>query len=641
MTDPSKDAVIASEQIVLGAAMLDAGLSVELAQIVSAGDFYQSNHQVIWQAITAGGPIDPVAVAHRLMASSELTKVGGAPYLHTLIASVPTTGQATFHARQVADAAERRRAATAAARITQAVERPGVDLVSVIEAAKADLAALGGTGDEWPDPVPLSNSYPVPLFPTDVLPNWVGDMVSAVATATQTPADLAGSIALACLSTATMGRVVVEPWAGWQEQTTLFTCCALPPGNRKSVVFDMLTRPIRDAERELIEQVRPQVIETQTEKAALVRQAETALAAAGKAPGDVDAMNQAKATALEAEEFQVVAKPMILADDITPEATKSMLAQQGGRASIMSAEGGIFATIAGRYSGVPDLDVYLKGHAGEGIRVTRKSGPIEEIDRAALTMGLAVQPSVLTDIGRLPGFESRGFLARFLFTLPKSTVGYRDAVPPPVPTVVQEIWHRRINELSRVMWAASTTVLPLTPEAQDRVARLEVEREPRLRPGGEWEPILSWANKLTGTILRIAGLMHVADNITTGWRRPITAESIDTAAYLGHHYAAHALAVWGHMATTATTGPAPGLLDWLKRTGRTETTRREIHRALNRRLTLADIDTGLALLEQHGYVRIHRPPTNGNGGRRPSPRIQLHPNLTKTEQTLPQAWGKP
>ena len=634
MVDPSTDAVIASEQIVLGAAMLDTGLSSELAQTVTAGDFYQSNHQVIWQAITAGGPIDPVAVAHRLMASGELIKVGGAPYLHTLIASVPTTGQASYHARQVAAAAERRRAAVAAARIAQAVERPGADLVSVIEAAKADLAALGSAGDEWPDPVPLSTSYPVPLFPTDVLPDWVEDMVRAVSVATQTPADLAGSIALACLSTATMGRVVVEPWAGWQEQTTLFTCCALPPGNRKSVVFDMLTKPIRDAERDLVEELWPQVIETQTEKAALVRQAETALAAAGKTPGDVDAMNQAKRAALEADEYQVVAKPMILADDITPEATKTMLAQQGGRASIMSAEGGIFQTIAGRYSGVPDLDVYLKGHAGEGIRVTRKSGPIEEVDRAALTMGLAVQPSVLTDIGRLPGFESRGFLARFLFTLPKSTVGYRDATPPPVPAAIDATWHRRIKELTHTMWSASTTVLTLTPEAQDRVVRLEIEREPRLRQGGEWEPILAWASKLTGTILRIAGLMHVADNITTGWRRPITAESIDAAAYLGHHYAVHALAVWGHMTATAT-GPAPALLDWLKRTGRTETTRREIHRALNRRLNLTDIDTGLALLEQHGYIRIHRPPTSGNGGRRPSPRIHLHPSLTKTEQALP------
>jgi len=639
MTDPSKDAVIASEQIVLGAAMLDTELSHQLTQMVSSSDFYQANHQIIWQAIADFGPIDPVAVAHRLAASGDLVKVGGAPYLHTLIASVPTTGQAPYHARQVIAAAERRLAAVAAARIAQAVERPDADLVSAIEAAKADLAALGGAGEEWPDPVPLANSYPVPLFPTDVLPDWVGDMVSAVATATQTPADLAGSIALACLSTATMGRVVVEPRAGWREQTTLFTCCALPPGNRKSVVFDMLTWPIRDAERELVEQVRPQVIETRTEKAALVRQAETALAAAGKAPGDSLTMDQAKAAALEAEEFQVVAEPMILADDITPEATKSMLAQQGGRASIMSAEGGIFATIAGRYSGVPDLDVYLKGHAGEGIRVTRKSGPVEEIDRAALTMGLAVQPSVLTDIGRLPGFESRGFLARFLFTLPKSTVGYRDATPPPIPPTVDGTWHRRIKELTHVMWAASTTILPLTPEAQDRVERLEIEREPRLRPGGEWEPILSWANKLTGTILRIAGLIHIADNITTGWRRPITAESIDAAAYLGQHYAAHALAVWGHMATTATgpaAGPAPALLDWLKRKGQAETTRREIHRALNRRLDLTDIDTGLALLDQHGYVRIHRPPASGNGGRRPSPRIQLHPNLTKTESTLPQ-----
>lgn len=73
-------------------------------------------------------------------------------------------------------------------------------------------------------------------------------MADATATATQTPVDLADSLILACLSAATLGRAIVEPVPGWTEQTTLFTCVALGPGNRKSTVFDILTRPIRDAE---------------------------------------------------------------------------------------------------------------------------------------------------------------------------------------------------------------------------------------------------------------------------------------------------------------------------------------------------------------------------------------------------------
>jgi hypothetical protein len=45
----------------------------------------------------------------------------------------------------------------------------------------------------------------------------------------------------------------------------------------------------------------------------------------------------------------------------------------GGRMAIISAEGGLFDILAGRYSnGVPALDVWLKGHAGDPLRIDRK-----------------------------------------------------------------------------------------------------------------------------------------------------------------------------------------------------------------------------------------------------------------------------
>ena len=39
--------------------------------------------------------------------------------------------------------------------------------------------------------------------------------------------------------------------------------------------------------------------------------------------------------------------PRLVADDITPEAAASLLAEQGGRLAVLSAEGGIFTTLAG------------------------------------------------------------------------------------------------------------------------------------------------------------------------------------------------------------------------------------------------------------------------------------------------------
>ncbi len=52
---------------------------------------------------TAGESVDPIALAARLAETGNLGKVGGAPYLHTLIQAVPTTANAGHCARIIAD----------------------------------------------------------------------------------------------------------------------------------------------------------------------------------------------------------------------------------------------------------------------------------------------------------------------------------------------------------------------------------------------------------------------------------------------------------------------------------------------------------------------------------------------------------
>lgn len=86
--------------------------------------------------------------------------------------------------------------------------------------------------------------------------------------------------------------------------------------------------------------------------------------------------------------------------------------------------------VHGRHSGgAANLEVFLKGHAGDLLRVDRKGRPAEHVEHPALTLGLAVQPDVLRDIARMPGFRGRGLLARILYALPTSTVGRRKIAP--------------------------------------------------------------------------------------------------------------------------------------------------------------------------------------------------------------------
>ena len=106
-----------------------------------------------------------------------------------------------------------------------------------------------------------------------------------------------------------------------------------------------------------------------------------------------------------AASIEVPPVPRLVADDVTPEAAASLLAEQRGRLAIISAEGGIFDIIAGRYNGnVPNMDLWLKGHSGDMIRVDRKGRPPEYIPRPALTLGLMIQPEVLGAIAAQRSF---------------------------------------------------------------------------------------------------------------------------------------------------------------------------------------------------------------------------------------------
>src|SRR5262249_29999257 len=88
-----------------------------------------------------------------------------------------------------------------------------------------DPGRPAATGEALPwdaDPLPLSAARLRPPFPVAALPGWVGDMVAAVAEASQTPPDLPGCVALACLATAAGGRAVVNVHNDWTEPVNLY-----------------------------------------------------------------------------------------------------------------------------------------------------------------------------------------------------------------------------------------------------------------------------------------------------------------------------------------------------------------------------------------------------------------------------------
>src|SRR5262249_23158033 len=114
---------IAAEQIVLGGMMESQDAISDVTEVMLPGDHYRPAHQIVHEAILDlfehGDPTDAVAVAAELTKRGEIGKVGGAPYLHTCLARVPTAANAGYYARIVREKATLRRLIEVGTRITQ------------------------------------------------------------------------------------------------------------------------------------------------------------------------------------------------------------------------------------------------------------------------------------------------------------------------------------------------------------------------------------------------------------------------------------------------------------------------------------------------------------------------------------------
>jgi replicative DNA helicase len=132
---------IAAEQSVLGAMLLSKDAIADVVESLREADFYRPAHQLIYAAILdlygRGEPADAITVSSELTRIGELGRVGGAPYLHTLVASVPTAANAGYYARIVAERAVLRRLVEAGTRIVQMGYAGDGDVDMVVDRAQA------------------------------------------------------------------------------------------------------------------------------------------------------------------------------------------------------------------------------------------------------------------------------------------------------------------------------------------------------------------------------------------------------------------------------------------------------------------------------------------------------------------------
>jgi replicative DNA helicase len=134
---------LAAEQCVLGSMLLSKDAIADVIEEIRGTDFYRPAHETVYEAVLdlygRGEPADAVTVAAELQRKGDLGRIGGAPYLHTLIASVPSAANAGYYAAIVREKAILRRLVEAGTKITQIGYSGDGDIDDVVDRAQAEI----------------------------------------------------------------------------------------------------------------------------------------------------------------------------------------------------------------------------------------------------------------------------------------------------------------------------------------------------------------------------------------------------------------------------------------------------------------------------------------------------------------------
>lgn len=172
---------VSAEQSVLGGMLMSKDAIADVVEVIRSHDFYRPAHQTIYDTILdlygRGEPADPVTIAAELTKRGEIARVGGAPYLHTLISSVPTAANAGYYARIVRERAILRRLVEAGTRIVQmGYAADGAEVDDVVDRAQAEVYSVTErrTSDDY---LPLAEIMEGALDEIDAIASHGGRLI--------------------------------------------------------------------------------------------------------------------------------------------------------------------------------------------------------------------------------------------------------------------------------------------------------------------------------------------------------------------------------------------------------------------------------------------------------------------------------
>ena len=495
------------------------------------------------------------------------------------------------------------------------------------------------------EPIERNSNKALQSFPVECLPDTIRTYIEAVAESLQVPVDMVASLVLAALSLCVQGKFYIKVKADWVEPINLYMIVIGRPSERKSPVLKEIESPIFAYMAEENERRRPEIKKYELQKKILNGRLKTIQEALAKnRKSNTYTMQDAFDCQEEIDNLEEV-KPLVLVmDDTTPEALVEAMKQNEEKMGILSAEGGLFGVMAGRYSNDVNIDIFLKGYSGEYLRLSRIGREGTELQNPYLTIGLAVQPQVISEIMENRNFRGRGLLARFMYSFPNSRVGSRKYRTEPIKDIARKEYEDLCKDLLAIpdLTGFMDRIITLSNEADLLSEECNQWIEERLMD--ELEPIEDWAGKLHGNTMRIAGILHIVKHKLNSVNVPLEEETMKAAIAIGKYYLEHseqAFEIMGLLEEQSVKDARyiMARIDHSNKNtnntnnARTETTLREIWQLCKGKFgKVEDMDIGLQCLAEHGYISMKKEETGKKG--RPSTKIFINPEyyLWKEQQ---------
>jgi len=424
-----------------------------------------------------------------------------------------------------------------------------------------------------PHPIPFSDLDHLTGFPVEAISDPVcREMVSELSHVIQIDPGFTACCRLGVLSTTAQGKFIID-LGTHIEHPNLYVVGILDSGERKSPTISAMTKPLYD--------------------------------------------------------YQAAEGSLTICNDVTTEKLAVLMAENDEKMSIISAEGGIFDIMAGRYSeGKGNFELYLQAYSHEAVGVYRIGRKDIRLKSPSLTMCLGVQSIVIEEIGKHKGFRGRGLLARFLYAYCKPQAGYRPRLSQPISPEIAERYQDHIFNLMDINFPYPV-VLTLEPAAQKAWNDFYIDTEEEMQPGGKLYYLKDWGNKLPGAAARIAGLFHYAKYGSEAGNHPISVNIVRDSCMIGRYFMDHALAVLTVMNEPDDVKTAKKILEYIKRAKPETFKGRDVLRHTGF-TSMDEIAPGLKLLCERDFIKIKIDQEYSGVGRPAGTTFKVNPRILHT-----------